>query len=148
MNPPRSVFFCFALFIVSGLRAETKLTDLAWMSGRWTGTVAGVEMEEVWLAPRAGVMPGLHRDIKGGRASFEFMRIAESKDGLAFYAQPGGRPVTIFPLLEATRRRVVFANPSHDFPKRIIYWLEKGKLCARVEGDGDEAEQWCWARRK
>ena len=42
----------------------------------------------------------------------------------------------------------MFANPEHDFPKRIIYWMKDAKLCARVEGDGGQGEEWCWARDK
>jgi hypothetical protein len=127
-----------------------RLEDLRWMSGHWSATIDGRKMEEVWLAPESGVMPGLHRDVKGDRASFEFMRVAVTKDGIAFLAQPSGRPVTPFPLLEMSKERVVFANPEHDFPKRVIYWLKDGQLCARVEGDAadaEQAEEWCWARR-
>ena len=125
------------------------LGDLKWMTGHWAATVRGVAMEEVWLAPEAGVMLSMHRDVrKDGRASFEFARIAETKDGIVFLAQPGGRPPTPFRLVESSARRVVFANPEHDYPQRIIYWRDGAKLCARVEGkDGADAEQWCWARR-
>jgi hypothetical protein len=125
----------------------TSVEDLSWMAGHWGATVDGVEMEEVWLAPKSGVMVGLHRDAKAQKASFEFMRIAATPDGLAFLAQPGGRPVTPFPLVEASDKRVVFANPKHDFPQRITYALQDGKLCATVEGAGQPAESWCWSRR-
>jgi hypothetical protein len=123
------------------------VNDLAWMAGHWSGTVDGVEMEEVWLAPKNGVMVGLHRDVKASKTSFEFMRIATTAEGVAFLAQPGGRPVTPFPLVEATDRRAVFANPKHDYPQRIIYELKDSKLCATVEGEGHPSESWCWSRR-
>lgn len=126
--------------------AEFSLDDLRWMAGHWRGSVDGVEMEEVWLAPRAGVMLGMHRDAKATRASFEFIRIATTPEGIVYFAQPAGRPPTPFRLMESTTTRAVFANPEHDFPQRIIYWLEDGRLCARVEGEGEKAEQWCWTR--
>ena len=128
------------------IAADTKLEDLAWMAGHWGATVDGVEMEEVWLAPKSGVMVGMHRDARPKKASFEFMRIAVTPEGIAFLAQPGGRPVTVFPLTEASARRVVFANPKHDYPQRLIYTLQGKRLCARVEGEGHPAESWCWSR--
>jgi hypothetical protein len=136
------------LVLALPLCAETKLSDLSWITGHWASTVNGVEMEELWSSPGGGMMLGLHRDISKKRTSFEFIRIQETKDGLVYLAQPGGRPPTPFKLTESTAKRVVFANPEHDFPKRIIYWLHESQLCARVEGDGDSAEQWCWARLK
>jgi hypothetical protein len=130
------------------LAAETKLADLSWISGTWTATIDGTTMEEHWTTPAGGLLLGVHRDITPKRTSFEFLRIAETKDGIAYIAQPGGRPATTFLLAEASENRVVFANPAHDFPKRIIYWLHEGQLCARVEGDGGAGEQWCWSRQK
>jgi hypothetical protein len=139
------------LLLVLALIAQPKplvaIGDLAWMAGHWTSTRDGVVMEEIWTAPGGGVMLGLHRDAKDAKASFEFMRVAETSGGLVYYAQPGGRPPTPFTLVELTRTRAVFANPQHDFPKRVIYWLDEGKLCARVEGDGESAEQWCWTKK-
>jgi hypothetical protein len=134
-----------SLALAAPLVAETKLADLAWLSGRWAATIDGVEMEEVWSAPRGGLLLGMHRDISKKGTSFEFIRIAETKDGIVYLAQPGGQPPTPFRLVESTAKRVVFANPDHDFPKRILYWMKDRNLCARVEGDGGEGEEWCWA---
>jgi hypothetical protein len=126
------------------------LADLSWLAGHWSGTVKGVQMEEVWLAPRGNVMPGVHRDVKpDGGTFFEFARIEATKEGIVFFAQPLGRPPTPFELVELKNRRAVFESPEHDFPQRIIYWREGARLCARIEGpiNGKEAsEQWCWAR--
>ena len=126
--------------LLLALVSQPKLDDLAWMTGHWTSTQNGVVMEEIWTDPRGGVMLGVHRDARETKASFEFIRIAATPEGIVYFAQPGGRPPTTFPLTESTATRVVFANPQHDFPKRIIYWLDEGRLCARVEGDGESAE--------
>ena len=126
------------------------LGDLAWMAGQWRSTIDGTAMEESWLAPSGNLMLGMHRDVRAnGKATFEFLRIQQTKDGVAYLAQPGGQPPTAFALKSVEKRRAVFENPKHDFPQRIIYWREGDKLCARVEGpmDGKEvSEQWCWAR--
>lgn len=143
-----SLLFVLAVAVHAGERPSAE--SLAWMSGHWAATIDGVQMEELWTAPQGGLLLGLHRDVRrDGRVSFEFLRIAEEDNGLVFIAQPSGRPPTRFPLVESSATRVVFANPAHDFPKRILYWRDGATLCARVEGaagDDAAAEQWCWAR--
>jgi hypothetical protein len=142
----RRLILLLSLLAVLPLYAEPKLTDLDWMSGHWAATVDGMEMEELWSTPRGGLLLGMHRDISAKRTSFEFMRIAKTADGIVYLAQPSGKPPTPFKLTESADKRVVFSNPEHDFPKRIIYWMKDAKLCARVEGDGGKGEEWCWSR--
>jgi hypothetical protein len=88
------------------------------------------------MAPHGGLMVGMNRRVVSGQArGFEFLRIRERGDTIAYLANPGARPVTSFPLVELGERRVVFENPTHDFPQRVIYWMEAdGRLRARVAG--------------
>ncbi|HEU4523109.1 MAG TPA: DUF6265 family protein, partial [Thermoanaerobaculia bacterium] len=104
----------------------------SFMTGSWASTIGGVRMEEHWTDAGGNVMLGLHRDVRpNGKAFFEFLRI-EKRDGtLAYVAQPGGRPATVFPLKTLTDSRIVFENLQHDFPQRIVYWRDGRKLCAR-----------------
>ena len=94
-------------------------------------------------------MLGMHRDVSGSRpAFFEFLRIEAGPEGIVYLAQPKGAPPTPFRLAEVGERRVLFENPDHDFPTRILYWLgEDGALNARVEGTRGgavAAESWRW----
>ncbi len=104
---------------------KAEVAALAWLAGSWQGTAGGVEMEELWLPSKGGAMVGLHRDVAGGR-------------------------MVSFRLVESAKGRVVFANPQHDFPQRILYWLaDDGLLHARIEGEqrGKPAnEEWAWRR--
>jgi hypothetical protein len=63
---------------------------------------------------------------------------------------PMGSPPTPFRLVEQGPSRVVFENLAHDFPQRILYWLdEAGALHARVEGTEKgiaRHEEWRWRR--
>lgn len=128
------------------------LEELSWMSGGWAAVIDGTEMEEYWTTPKQGTMVGVHRDVRDGKTQFEFLRIARDKDGVVYYASPGGRqPATEFRLIESRPGRAVFANPKHDFPQRIIYWNDGAKLCARVEGPmkGETVgEEWCWTKNR
>jgi hypothetical protein len=126
---------------------------LAWMEGAWSGDKDGVAMEEVWTSPRGGALLGLHRDVKGGRLlSWEFLRIQATDAGTFYYASPRSAPETAFKLVETGDKRVVFENKEHDFPQRILYWVDaKGALHARVEGpQGGKtvAEEWTWTKKR
>ncbi|MGH8286415.1 MAG: DUF6265 family protein [Steroidobacteraceae bacterium] len=104
----------------------------------------------MWTAPRGGLLLGVHRDTRDGRAmGFEFLRIELRADGATYVAQPGGRAPTAFELRSSTARSAIFANEQHDFPKRIIYQrLDGSKLKARVDDGTDrgEGEEWVWSR--
>jgi hypothetical protein len=89
-------------------------------------------------------MIGMARAVVGGKtAAFEFLRIETREDGIYYVAQPQGRcPATPFKLVSLDAGEAVFANPEHDFPKRIRYRRgPDGTLIARVEGDPGDAEQ-------
>lgn len=133
--------------------APSPLASLAWMSGSWTLTRGESVSEEHWTAADGGLMLGMNRALRAGRVvMFEFLRITERNDSLFYVAMPRGRGETVFPLVERAARRVVFENPGHDFPQRIVYWQERdGELRARVEGtmNGKPAgEEWVWRRAK
>jgi hypothetical protein len=40
----------------------------------------------------------------------------------------------------------VFANPDHDFPKRIVYERSEDELTARAEGDDGNVLTFRWKR--
>jgi hypothetical protein len=80
----------------------------------------------------------------------EFLRIGRHEDGIAYFASPRSAPPTPFRLIETGARRVVFENKRHDFPQRILYWLDPdGRLHARIEGTRGGrtlSEEWDWAK--
>jgi hypothetical protein len=91
-------------------------------------------VSETWLAPEGGVMPGVGRTIRPGRTEVEYMRIDEAEGTLVFIALVAGQPPTAFPAISVTAEGVVFENPAHDFPQRVIYRRCGVQLCARIEG--------------
>ena len=135
----------------AGQAPKPTLDALAWMAGSWSGTTArGVEMEEHWTMPKGNTMIGTHRDVAGGKTRlFEFLRIEQQGDQIVYLSMPNGRsPATPFPLKEVSGTRVVFENPAHDFPQRIIYWKDGNDLRARIEGTMNGkagSEEWRWS---
>lgn len=116
---------------------------LAWMAGDWQTAPGRVQVEEHWTQPAGGTLIGMSRTLAGGRtAFFEYVRIETRADGVYYVAHPRARPGTDFKMVRASASEVVFENPAHDFPKRIIYRRNAdGSLAARIEGDGTEKEK-------
>ena len=120
------------IFVSSGLGgarpAKPTLDSLAWMAGAWAGSAGGV---------------------KGRTLVFEFLRIEQQGDAIVYLSMPNGRsPATPFPLKEVSGTRVVFENPTHNFPQRIIYWKDGADLRARIEGTikgKAGSEEWRWS---
>lgn len=147
---PALTFFAVLLALAPPMAAQAPLApptslsveSLAWMAGGWVFE-GKAHIEEHWMAPKGGAMVGMGRTVARGRmVAFEFLRI-ETKDGATDYiASPGGQPPTRFRLVRTSASEAVFENPTHDFPKRILYRLQPdGSLLARVEGDGTEKEK-------
>lgn len=89
------------------------------------------------MRPRGGSLLGMSRTVSAeGEAGHELMRIVERGGGLVFQAHPSGQAPAEFPAVEVGEGRVVFADPAHDFPQRIIYRRAGAdSLVARVEGE-------------
>lgn len=149
-NTVRALFcsIVFALSLPVAALDGARVEDLGWLTGHWSAEGEdGRYSEEIWSSPRGGMLLGMNRDIRGSHAMFEFLRIAETGDGIVYFAQPRGREATSFRLAELAPNRAVFANPAHDFPQRITYTRDGDRLCARIEGEGGKRSEWCWTRQ-
>ena len=148
-----------AIAIVAGLLVAgaadapppNPIARLAWLAGDWVSEGNGRWTEEQWSAPRGGLMLGLGRSGKAERAmGFEFMRIAIEPDGaVTFWGAPGGTRSVPFRLIDEGAAAATFANPQHDFPKKITYRREGDMLIATVTGDDPaNAQSWTYSRRE
>lgn len=60
---------------------NTRLEDIAWLEGFWSGHVNGDEVDEVWTGASAGAMMGMFRCVREGKVRFyEFMTIATDSE--------------------------------------------------------------------
>ena len=105
------------------------------MAGAWKSTRGETVIEEVWTAPRGGMLLGLNRTVGPRGASWEHLRIAEDEDGVVYWASPSGAKPTPFRLVELEENRAVFSNPEHDFPQRLTYTRTDEQLVAKVEAE-------------
>lgn len=111
--------------------------QLGWLAGCWAATGAEAGSGEQWSTAAGGTLLGTSRTVKNGKTvAWEFVVIREIEAGkLAYVAKPHDQPEAVFTLLPSSGQGVVFENPAHDFPQRIIYRRdgERG-LLARIEG--------------
>ncbi|WP_269532148.1 DUF6265 family protein [Chitinimonas sp. BJYL2] len=130
---------CLSLLCLSVSASEpprVKAEELAWLAGCWRQSAAESGSVEVWTLPAAGTLLGVSRTVRQGQLrEFEFMRIHTLNDALHYTAQPSGRDETHFKLISGHAKALVFENPHHDFPQRVLYTLQAdGGLLARIEG--------------
>jgi hypothetical protein len=126
------------------LTAYADMSDLHWLAGCWSQDGREAGSVEQWTAPAGGTMLGISRLVSGGKTvAFEYLRIIEDEDGwIGLIASPSGQETARFQLVRRSEREVIFENPDHDFPQRIIYRLiDNGKLLARIEGEVDSKER-------
>jgi len=138
----------FLVAMQEGTPTEPSLNQLEWMAGHWMSREGDRHSEEFWLPVAGGVMLGLNREVSPQGAFFEFLRIEVVEDSLDLVASPMGREPTRFRLAAVGDRRVVFANPGHNFPQTVSYWLDSaGRLNAEIQGlrGGEPSSvRWVW----
>ena len=122
--------------------AQTPVSTLSvkaveWMAGCWEGHRGPSTFRESWTKASDEAMFGVsYTTGAGGKLEeFEFLRVAVRQGRLVYLAQPGGRAETAFELTAgANAREAIFANPAHDFPKRVAYRATATGLLAWIDG--------------
>ncbi len=135
-----STFYGAAAMLALLLALQTAPIDqAAFLAGCWKQTLPNGVVEEQWLAPGGGMMLGMSRTVRDGKArGWEFTRIQETDGRLTFVARPSGQAEGAFPLKSAGPGELVFENLAHDFPQRVIYRSQGADgLVGRIEGEID-----------
>jgi Domain of unknown function (DUF6265) len=139
-----SLIGAFVIFGVFGLieqqqtgaqEQKRSIESLNWLAGCWQGTGKQEGVTEQWMQPAGGLMLGMGRTVKNGRAvEYEYTRISEENGVLVYTATPSGQETASFTLAGGAPNEFIFENKGHDFPQRVIYKLQDGSLLARIEG--------------
>lgn len=88
------------------------------------------------MAPAGGAMLGVSRTIvRDTVREWEHLSISQTAAGLAYVAKPSGQAEATFPVTQMSDTLLVFENPAHDFPQRILYRRRGAdSVIARIEG--------------
>ena len=118
-------------------QSPTTVQGLRWMAGCWELRAGPRVIHEQWMTPLGGLMLGMSRTVVRDTArEFEHLRIESRGAETSYIARPSRQAETVFPAITLTDTLVIFSNPSHDFPQRIIYRARGAdSLVARIEGD-------------
>jgi hypothetical protein len=115
----------------------SSVDDLKWLTGCWASVGGETGSGEQWTIPAGNTLFGVSRTVHGGKTvAYEFMQIRSTENGeIEFIAKPSGQTGASFLMKSLTENEVVFENPAHDFPQRVIYRLKApGNLEASIEG--------------
>lgn len=113
--------------------------------GTWVRqTSAGPGYEE-WVIGNDDNLRGREYRVAGGDTIVRERVNLARKQQQVVYAVTGSDPREPLPvaffLVEAGRKRFVFANPTHDFPKRIVYEFRgTDSLHAWIDGGEKDAD--------
>lgn len=114
---------------------QRKLESLNWLAGCWQMTGSRTQIVEQWMQPAGGMMLGINRTVRDGRAvEYEFLRISEENGALVYTSIPSGQEKTSFTLSGGSEGEFIFENKEHDYPQRIIYKSQGGALLASIDG--------------
>ena len=120
---------------LTGATQAPAVKDVAWISGCWDVTRNGRHVVESWTSAEGGTIMGVSRTVSSGKTTeWEFLIIREGVKGLEYVAKPSGQPEATFTATTVSAAEVVFENPAHDFPRKIMYKRDGDTLVASIEG--------------
>ncbi|AFU98252.1 hypothetical protein M5M_05235 [Simiduia agarivorans SA1 = DSM 21679] len=130
---------CCILLLANIAYAEP-IDKAGWLSGCWQSqSQPSTRTIEIWTQPQGGIMFGLGYTLRDDAVvNHETLRIESVPDAtgnavLQYVALPSGQTLTRFQATQISDNRLVFSNPSHDFPQHISYQLtDNQQLIARA----------------
>ena len=127
----------------TGIFAQDAFDRVSWLAGCWGGEMdEGAKYEECWTAPINGFMQGSGRISQNGKIVMrEHMTLEQEGNEIVMYVlgyseklKPEDQGTIPFRLTRSSTNELVFENPKHDYPQRIVYTKdEKGDMIARIE---------------
>ena len=148
-SPSKKIFFFLFLSLslaaaasaaAEGPAVPGRIEQLAFMAGTWSTPAGDFEIEELWMPPKGGLMLGLGRTTKLGKAlEFEFMRIEQQGPTLVYPPARTGSPPR-----RSARRADTMSAAFEQLPTFPTALLLDGTLTAcspRSEGVRDQAAE-------
>ncbi|WP_310379261.1 DUF6265 family protein [Flavobacterium sp.] len=110
-----------------------------WLIGKWENKSESGNLEETWTKVNDSTFQGLSFYIKGkDTLHFESIVLQQNGEDLVYIptvkGQNNDKPVP-FKLTASTDKQLVFENPKHDYPQKIIYnQITNDSLVAEISG--------------
>ena len=137
---------------VAGASECSSLSSLGWLLGEWLAEGSKTTWRESWtaIAPKIWEGRGVEASKSDpGKQSSEELRMVEMGGSVFYLAKVAQNELPIpFRLVECGDDRLVFANPAHDFPRRLDYTRKRdGRLQVRVSDGADKGFMLDFARQ-
>ena len=111
----------------------------AWLVGNWENRSPEGSLSEIWTKENDSVYHGQSYFIKS-KDTLHFETISLTQVGDAVFYTPtvvgqnGDKPVP-FKMTAITDKQMVFENPAHDYPQKIVYKkISSDRLIATISG--------------
>lgn len=129
--------FLVCLLLIACSEKKFTISDFAWLEGKWEGTSEKMNFFEEWNSINGNSMHGKGGAISGADTVFSESIKIEQRGEEVFYipnVKENGGAVD-FKFVGLKNDSIVFENPLHDFPQRIVYFrLPNNKLYACIDG--------------
>jgi hypothetical protein len=108
---------------------KTTLAAFAWLAGRWQGVWGPRVAQQVWAAPKAGVMLGAFQLAENDKTLvLEVFTVMDEQDGIKFHLRHFTPSLTqwektgpiVLNLVSADPKTMIFENPVAGQPKRTV----------------------------
>lgn len=135
------VFFLLSLVSCDkwGSNEPDKIRLSRWLLGEWENKSSDGKLNESWKKVNDSTFNATSYFIKGkDTVHFESIELQQKGEFLNYAAtvkgQNGDKPI-IFKLTNSTENQLVFENPKHDYPQKIIYTqLNETNMTAEITG--------------
>jgi hypothetical protein len=114
-----------------------------WLVGTWVAVDGDKTFTETWTKSSDTTFEGKGVTTKGASSAIvdgESLRLLQMGTGVFYVSKVTHNRLPIaFELTECSPQRLVFENPTHDFPRRLEYVAEAaGRMTVRVTDDKDK----------
>ena len=121
----------------------SSLDSMRWLLGNWLADGPKSTWRETWTeaGPHSWEGQGIETPkANPASASAEDLRLVEMGDGVFYLAKVSHNDLPVaFRVVECSEARLVFSNPTHDFPRRLDYARRPdGRLQVRVSDGADK----------
>lgn len=123
----------------SDANEKDKIKISHWLLGNWENKTADGNLTETWKKVNDSTFQAQSYFIKEkDTLHFESITLQQKGEELTYDAtvkgQNNDKPI-IFKLTNSTEKQLVFENPKHDYPKKIIYTqINEDNLVAEISG--------------
>lgn len=115
-----------------------KIKASQWLLGTWTQQSEQGILEETWTSANDSTLAGTSFFIKDkDTLHHETILLQEKDNNLLYIATIKGEnedEAVTFPLTSSTDNTLIFENPKHDYPQKIMYSYNKNQLTATISG--------------